>query len=151
MEWRFVCDVHLGKLAKNLRMLGFDTAYQNNFSNADIEKIALEENRVLLSRNAAFAKNQHLRSVTITNEDPSIQLKNLIEYFSLKDDMHPFTICLVCNGRLQKIAKEKNSSQIPYRAVTYFNEFWQCPDCKRIYWKGSHYERMLKKINTLLT
>ena len=151
MELKFVCDVHLGKLAKALRMLGFDTAYQNNFGNADMVKIAIEEERTLLSGNAAFSKNAHLKSFIITEEEPSTQLKNVIAHFDLKDKIHPFTLCIACNGRLRSVPKETITGEIPANAATYFDEFWQCPVCKRIYWKGSHYERMSKKINGLLS
>lgn len=150
MELKFVCDVHLGKLAKSLRMFGFDTAYQNNFTNADLERIALEENRTLLSRNAAFSKYKPLQSLTITSEEPLVQLKNVLEYFDLKDKTHPFTLCLLCNAPLQKVLKENVINEIPFNTAAYFREFWRCPNCKRIYWKGSHYERMLKEINGLM-
>lgn len=150
MELKFVCDVHLGKLAKALRMLGFDTVYQNNFTNTDLERIAVEENRILLSRNTAFSKNKNLRLFIITSENPSIQIKAVIEHFELKNKIDPFTLCIVCNEPLQKVSKEDIISQIPANTKKYFEEFRQCANCQRIYWKGSHYERMLKEISFIL-
>lgn len=150
MEPRFICDVHLGKLAKGLRMLGFDTAYQNSFTRKNLERISVEERRILLSRNSVFAKNKKLHSYIITSEDATAQIKSVTLYFDLKNKMRPFSLCLVCNEPLQRVSKELIVNQIPPNTAKYFTEFWQCNNCKRIYWKGSHYEQMLKEINFIL-
>lgn len=150
MEPKFICDVHLGKLAKALRMLGFDTAYENKFTNADLMRIAVEQNRMLLSRNCSYSKNENLQSFIITSEHAASQIKTVFDHFDLKNKIHPFTVCLVCNQPLHKVSKENIISQIPLNTAKYFHEFWQCNNCERIYWKGSHYKRMLKEINFIL-
>jgi len=150
MEPRFICDVHLGKLAKALRMLGFDTAYQNSFTRKSLERISVEERRILLSRNPVFAKNKKIHSYIITSEDATAQIKSVTLNFDLKNKMRPFSLCLVCNEPLERVSKELIVNQIPPNTAKYFTEFWQCNHCKRIYWKGSHYERMLKEINFIL-
>ena len=149
MEPRFICDVHLGKLAKALRMLGFNTCYQNNFTNQDLERVAIEQSRVLLSRNPAFSKNKKLKFYLITSEETFVQIKTVFDYFALKNKIQPFTLCFVCNQPLQKVHKEKIADQLLANTATYYNEFWQCGNCRRIYWKGSHYQRMLKEINDI--
>jgi len=140
---KFIADVHLGKLAKLLRMLGFDTLYNNSLTNSELISIALQQNRILLSRNAAINNHKaQLKSFYISSENPELQLQQVLQNFNLKDHIHPFTRCIACNGSLQPVAKDGILLQLPPNTNQYFNEFWQCDNCNRIYWKGSHYERM---------
>lgn len=148
---KFIADVHLGKLARLLRLLGFDTAYQNSFSNKELAAIRREQNRILLSRNRSLSKNDQIRTFILTSEGPLTQLKQVINQFQLKDQFHPFTVCIVCNGELEKVPKEDIVHLLQPNTSRYFNEFWQCDHCKRIYWKGSHYERMLKTIERIVS
>ena len=145
----FIADVHLGKLAKALRLLGFDTLYSNAFSPAQLCSLAAAENRVLLSRGAAFGKGAHFQSLVIQSENPEEQIIQVIQQLGLHDKLHPFTRCLVCNGLLHSVPKEKITSQLQENTARYFNEFWQCADCSRIYWKGSHYDRMLRLVEKI--
>jgi uncharacterized protein with PIN domain len=140
---KFIADVHLGKLAKLLRMLGFDTLYNNSLTNSELTSIALQQNRILLSRNAAI--NNHktkLQNFCISSENSETQLEEVLRHFNLENQIQPFTRCIVCNGLLQPVSKNDIASQLPEKTNQYFNEFWQCDSCNRIYWKGSHYERM---------
>jgi uncharacterized protein with PIN domain len=146
---KFIADVHLGKLAKLLRMLGFDTLYDNSVSNKDLISIAVEENRILLSRNNSLKNISELRSFIIADEHSEAQLKQVLQHFNLKDQLHPFTRCIICNSMLQSVSKNDIISQLPQNTALYYNEFWQCNNCKRIYWKGSHYERMKKLIEEI--
>lgn len=144
MEIKFIADVHLGRLAKWLRMLGFDTAYKNSFTTDELTRIAREENRTLLSRNSALAKKDSFTSFIITEEEPELQLQQVLEHFHLKEQVHPFTRCMVCNGLLEKVDKQAILPLLQQNTRAYFDAFWQCRNCRRIYWKGSHYERMMK-------
>lgn len=146
---KFIADVHLGKLAKLLRMLGFDTLYNNSFTNTQIISIALNENRVLLSRNNSITNLPQLQSLTITDEDADKQIQQVLHHFKLNNQIHPFTKCIVCNGALQPVAKEKIFNKLPQKTALYFNEFWQCNNCNGIYWKGSHYEHINKMIERI--
>lgn len=139
----FIADVHLGKLARNLRLLGFDTLYTNACTQAELIAVALEQNRILLSRYAGYAKYPAISSFIIQSEEPAEQLKQLVPHFHLANKLHPFSKCLVCNGTLEPVAKENILAQLQSNTSKYFNEFWQCDNCKRIYWKGPHYNRML--------
>ena len=145
----FVADVHLGKLARNLRMLGFDTVYQHNFTLDNLVKIAIEEKRVLLSRNAALLKNSSITFFWIENEEPLKQLGAVVDHFDLGNRFSPFTRCLICNGQLMIIEKEMIVSQLEENTASYYHEFWQCSNCKRVYWKGAHYKRMQKLLSFL--
>jgi uncharacterized protein with PIN domain len=150
MKVKFIADVHLGKLARLLRMLGFDTAYKNDFTLDELVKISDEENRILLSRNASLSKTHPDKFFIVSDEDPLVQLKQVIQHFSLNDRFQPFSRCIVCNGILESVSKENIVYLLQKNTASYFNEFWQCKDCGRIYWKGSHYERMLKTIENIL-
>jgi len=146
----FIADVHLGKLARMLRMLGFDTVYSNAFSNAQLVSIALEQDRVLLSRNAAIGKKHPaLTTFLISHDDPETQLENVLQYFHLLPHIQPFSRCMVCNGLLEPVSKEAVLLQLPEKTAIYYHEFWQCTNCNRIYWKGSHYNRMMRLIQKI--
>lgn len=139
---KFIADVHAGKLAKLMRMLGFDVMYSNAFSQKELVSISINENRVLLSKNSALKNINQVKSFIITSEDTEMQLQEVLKHFNLKYQFHPFTKCIVCNGTLHAVSKEKIMHQLQPHTIQYFNEFWQCDNCKRIYWKGSHYKRM---------
>jgi uncharacterized protein with PIN domain len=150
MENKFIADVHLGKLARLLRLLGFDTVYNNSFTATDLLTISKEQERILLSRNVLLAKVAGIKTFITTSEEPTTQLKQVVEHFELKKQFHPFSRCMVCNAPLQVVTKEKINNVLEKNTSMYFNEFWQCSNCRRIYWKGSHYERMLKTIENVI-
>ena len=141
---KFIADVHLGKLAKLLRMLGFDVLYDNSLTDKQLVFLSLNEERILLSGNSAFENNKALQSFIVTSQDAETQLRQIFTHFNLKHDIRPFTRCLVCNGTLHAVSKDEIAEQLEPNTKQYFNEFWQCNYCKRIYWKGSHYKRMMK-------
>jgi len=142
----FVADVHLGKLAKALRLLGFDTLYSNAYTPTQLLALAREQHRVLLSRGSAFQKHTDVHTVVIQSEDPDRQFQQVVQQFALREWLHPFTRCLVCNGLLKKVDKETIATQLQPNTRQYFSEFWQCATCHRIYWKGSHYDHMLNLV-----
>ncbi|HSV12278.1 MAG TPA: Mut7-C RNAse domain-containing protein [Hanamia sp.] len=146
---KFIADVHLGKLAKLLRMLGFDVVYNHSLSNKELLLNAMNESRILLSKNNAFKNNKSIQCFILTSENPEIQLQEALIHFNLKEKINPFTKCMVCNGGLHAVTKDAIANQLQANTKHYFNEFWQCDNCKRIYWKGSHYERMMKFIEKL--
>jgi len=146
MAEKFIADVHLGKLARLLRLLGFDTLYKTNFTSGELTKIGLAEDRTILSRNHSLTAN---KCFFIKDENPVRQLEQVDEHFHLRMQFLPFSRCIMCNGLLETVSKESISVSLNQDTVEYFNEFWQCKDCKRIYWKGSHYENMLKTIQKI--
>lgn len=149
MEVKFIADVHLGKLARLLRMIGFDTLYKNSFVLSELLQISKAENRILLSKNSSLQKIHPDKNFVVPGEDPYNQLRAVINHFDLKNQFHPFSRCIACNGVLRSILKESIVHLLPENTIKYFNEFWQCSNCRRIYWKGSHYERMLKTIEAV--
>lgn len=139
----FVLDVHLGRLAKLLRMLGFDSRYENDYDDATIARIAQEEKRIVLTRDIGLLKHRAIsRGYWLRSQHADEQLAEVIRQFQLKTQFQPFIRCLTCNGSLLKVPKETVLEKLPPKTRLYFDEFYRCQTCQRVYWKGSHYERM---------
>lgn len=144
---RFVLDVHLGKLARALRMLGFDTCYQNDYSDKTIAHIAETEKRIVLTRDVGLLKHKNIRwGYWLRSQHTGEQLTEVISYYKLRHRFSPFTRCLACNGCIAEVPKDSVLEQLPPKTRLYFNAFFQCDSCQRVYWKGSHYERMQRFI-----
>lgn len=149
-EVRFVLDVHLGKLAKALRMLGFDSLYENDYTDKRIAEVAHSEHRIVLTRDVGLLKHKIIEhGYWLRSQHPEEQLAEVINYFQLKDRFNPLTRCLVCNASLMPVEKSEVYDLLPPKTKLYFHEFYQCVTCKRVYWKGSHFERMQAFINKL--
>lgn len=138
----FIADVHLGRLAKTLRMLGFDTFYKNDISLPELLRRAHTEQRVLLTRNGKLSQNPFISKLILSSENPQQQLNEVDSLFDLQTKLLPFTRCIRCNSLLEKVAKERIVHLLPPQTAAAFEEFWQCTHCNQLYWKGSHYERM---------
>jgi len=151
MEKRFIADVHLGKLARLLRMFGIDTLYENNFNRQELITICQEQSRILLSRDTSFVKNKSLKYFIVSDENPFVQLTGVIDHFELREQFEPFSRCIACNGKLEVVSKNMIIHLLEENTANYFNEFFQCSDCKHIYWKGSHYKKMVHLISDLGT
>ena len=148
---RFILDVQLGRLARDLRMLGFDTLYSNKYTNPDIVRIAAGEHRIILTRDLGVLKYKSITHgywVRSTTRDE--QLVEVVKRFDLSKQFQSFKRCLLCNGIIELIAKDKIKTQLLPKTLKYFNIFYRCPDCKKIYWEGSHFKRMQEKINQIL-
>jgi uncharacterized protein len=147
---KFIADVHLGKLAKLLRLLGFDTIYRNDFTDKAIVAIVKEEQRIVLTRDIGLLKHKAIQwGYWLRSQMPMEQAKEIIQRFTLADLIKPFTRCLVCNGILERAEKEKIIDHLPSDTIIYFHEFYQCTNCKKVYWKGSHYERMIQMVEAI--
>ncbi len=142
-EPRFVLDVHLGKLAAYLRMMGFDAVYRRCFEDAELARVSVEEDRALLTRDRGLLKHGALtRGYWLRATDSRRQLEEVMRRFGLVGRTRPFTRCMACNGLLTEVSQEEASAKVPLRVAAEFNEFRGCVECGRIYWRGSHYRRM---------
>jgi uncharacterized protein with PIN domain len=140
---RFVTDVHLGRLAGYLRMLGFDALYDNSYRPDDLIRLSAAEERTLLTKSRSLLRNDALtRAFHITESDPRRQLTEVLDRFDLYGLLAPFTRCTVCNAPLRRVDKRAIVFRIPPAVKDWCNEYQLCPSCDRIYWKGSHYSRM---------
>jgi hypothetical protein len=142
-ESRFVLDVHLGKLAYYLRMLGFDALYRNDFRDEELIRFSIAEGRVLLSKDRRLLADPQLsRAYNVRNAHPRQQLIEVLRRFDLFNSVLPFQRCIRCNALLEPAPKERILSSLPPSVALSFNEFQRCPLCGRVFWKGSHFTRM---------
>jgi uncharacterized protein with PIN domain len=148
---KFIADRMLGKLAKELRMLGYDTVYYRGENASSLIKLAREEGRVILTRSTKLIpKRPEDRIVRVTEDKPSSQLRELIQAkFIHLDEETPFSRCLACNTSLHEIPREKAEGEVPDFIFYHQKEFFRCPQCSRIYWQGSHQDHMKKRIEAL--
>lgn len=147
---RFILDVHLGKLVRYLRMLGFDSYYGNDLEDDFIVEKAKQDKRIILTRDLQILKNGKVtHGYYVRSTDPKKQLKEVVRRFDLKKNLEPFSICMDCNGLLQKVHKSMIENQLEEGTREAFNEFYRCRKCHKIYWRGSHFEKMEKLIEDL--
>lgn len=140
---RFVADAHLGGLARLLRMAGYDTLYDNAYRDDEIEGIAREEGRVLLTRDRELLKRRTVELGCYLHAlDPPEQLRELVRRLRLGPGMRPFSLCLHCNVPLRPVAKDDVLERLPPRVAASQADFTTCDHCGRVYWKGSHHARM---------
>ena len=149
---QFIADVMLGKLSRKLRMLGYDTLYSQRMDDPTLLKRAVGGGRQILTRKTCLINRKESRGITlfIKDNDPSKQLIEVIEHYKLI--INPLIIgtrCLICNEKLKAIPVDQVESQIPDYVISTQKHFSACPRCNKIYWKGTHYENMLKTVKQI--
>ncbi len=148
----FILDAHLGKLAKYLRMLGFDTLYRNDYGDMEIIEIAKEQKRVILSRDKVLLKSPKVNhGYYVRATEKHTQLIEIVKKFDLYSQFKTFTRCMTCNTVLQSRSKETIRNLIDPDTYNCFNEFFYCPECNKVFWKGSHFERMEQLILDIIS
>jgi uncharacterized protein with PIN domain len=144
---RFVCDVHLGQLARYLRMLGLDTRYDTGHSDPTLARISAEEERVLLTRDVELLKRSRVQlGAFVRAQAPRRQFREVVKRFELAEHVDPLVRCLDCNAELCPASPAAIEEQVPPRARAAHDEFVQCPSCDSVYWPGTHAERMTRLI-----
>lgn len=150
-EPKFVCDVHLGKLARYLRMIGIDVIYKNDFDDNEIVQKSLKERRAILTRDHGILKqNEVTHGYYVRNTKIEGQVKEVIKRFDLQKEIKEFSRCIGCNELLSPVEKKEIIDELPPKVALSQNEFHRCPSCKKIYWQGTHYQRMLSFIQSLM-
>jgi len=148
----FLVDINVGRLAGLLRMAGFDAENvdKESTSRAIVEK-AIREGRILLTRNKDLLKHRELvYGHLVRNQDPDLQLREIIYLYSLENLFQPFTRCISCNGLLADVKKEDIIDRLLPLTKKYFNRFRICTACNKIYWHGSHHEKMTEKLEIIV-
>jgi hypothetical protein len=149
-ETKFVLDVHLGRLAGYLRMLGFDTAYSNRFSDLELVRISSAEKRILLTRDRGVLKHSAVtHGYWLRETDSHRQTAEIVRRFDLARSLRPLTRCMVCNEPLKAASRTEVYGRVPPGTLEWCNEFRECTGCKRVYWNGSHCRRMQRWIEEL--
>jgi uncharacterized protein with PIN domain len=147
----FVADAHLGGLARFLRMLGFDTLHDNRIEDEHIRRLAVEERRIVLTRDRELLKCRDIAIGCYVHErKPEAQLREVAERYGLAARASPFTLCLVCNLELQPVAKTAVAGRLPAAVAARHERFMHCAGCDRVYWPGSHYARMREALGRLV-
>ena len=150
-EPRFFADAQLGRLARYLRLCGFDTLYENNIDDADLARRAAAQRRIVLSRDRQLLMRREItHGCHIRQDRPVEQLAHVIQRCDLANRSRPFTRCMECNGLLDSVDKEDIGPDLKPQTRAYYDEFWRCRGCGRIYWRGSHYRRLQQLLASTL-
>lgn len=142
-EPRFVLDVHLGKLAVYLRMLGFDTLYRNDYEDPELADISSQQRRILVTCDRKLLmRKKVLLGYFMRSRQPKQQVKELLNRYHLFDLKPGVARCMSCNGLIHRVKKEAIEKHLLPLTRAHYDDFFQCTDCKKIYWEGSHYDKM---------
>ena len=152
--FRFICDVHLGKLARRLRLLGFDAAYRSDWADSELANVSVVEKKILLTRDRhLLMRKDVVRGLLLRNMVPDEQVVEILIRLRLVDHCKPFTRCLACNGMLALVARNGTkdvADVVPPKVRRHFSEYHCCNSCRRMFWKGSHHRRLQERIHELM-
>jgi len=148
---KFIADEMLGKLAKWLRTIGYDTLYYNDGgADSGLVQRSLEEDRIILTRDTRLVERKLARNyVLIKSDNVWEQFEQVVKELALDTKSRLFTRCLICNKELMSVDKTSVRDLVPVYTYQTQNEFYKCPDCKRVYWPGTHKDSMVELINNL--
>lgn len=147
---RFVLDVHLGRLARYLRLLGFDTVWSRDATDRELVATSLRDRRILLTRDRGLLKRKAVtHGYYLRGTDRRGQVLEVLDRFDLVAGVDPLTRCLECNGRLEPVARADVEDGLPPRASRDYEKFRRCPGCGRVYWEGSHVERLRALVDSI--
>ena len=152
-EPKFIADVHLGKLTKYLRMLGYDVCYNNHLIDTEIVKIAREEKITILTRDLGILKRAEVtHGYFIRSQSAQKQTEEVIERFDLFREIKEFTRCMECNSELAAVPMEEVLEMLPPKVAASQTRFYKCSGCNKVYWRGTHHQHMqslVKKIKNI--
>ena len=148
---KFMVDINVAKLAKWLRMMGYDTELFDGDDDSRMIVIALRQGRVILTKDTQIMKrgvvaSGRLKTVLITSDEPELQIQQVVETLKLDCQFRPFTLCLECNQPLVERSKEEVKELVPPYVFQTQNQYMECPACHRIYWKGTHWQAMARRL-----
>lgn len=155
MEFKFIVDANVGKLAKWLRIAGFDTVFINGITDDDLVRIGLSEGRILLTKDTQILHRRvvtsgELKVILIRDDDVKGQLGQVLSTLGLVGEVRPFSRCLECNQPLLPRSKDDVQGLVPPYVFMTQSQYVQCPSCHRIYWRGTHWQRMSREISELV-
>ena len=149
--FRFIADEMLGRLAKWLRAIGYDTLYYTGGGDSALVQRALEEDRIILTKDSNLVKRKLARkSLFIREDQPREQLKQVVKELRLDVESNLFTRCLVCNRELVSVEKEDIRDKVPIYTYLSQSKFYECPSCGKVYWPGTHKDSMLEVISSII-
>ncbi len=143
----FILDVHLGKLARGLRLLGFDVSYRNDYDDPEIIRRASRERRIILTRDCRLLQDRAVQhGYWVRSRHLEGQMGEVLARFDLRGQINAFSRCTVCNGGLTAVAREVIWDRLPPKTRRYYDKFWMCSECQRIYWQGAHYRHLMRRV-----
>lgn len=147
----FVLDVNLGALARRLRLCGFDSLYRNDFTDHQVAKLATAEQRIVLTRDRRLLHHRTIvHGYWVRATDPDAQLEEVMSRFCLLDRLRPYRRCVLCNGAIERVPKQAVMHELEPMTRRYYNDFFRCADCGKVYWRGSHVARSQRRLQALL-
>ena len=150
---KFLCDQMLGTLAKWLRILGYDTFYANaEITDEKLTRIAEDENRILITRDKQLinkAKKKNLSHIGIKTTDLKDQLSQVLKNIDFIDEKILLSRCTICNTLLKTVEKKEVEEKVPKKVFENNDKFWFCQNCDKYYWTGSHYDKIIRQINSI--
>jgi hypothetical protein len=154
VEPKFITDVNVGKLGKWLRLMGYDTLFFDEQDDGLMVKAAIAQGRIILTKDSEFMKRRaistgRVKAVLVGSDRPDQQLSTVINTLELTKEYRPFTRCLKCNSMLISRSKHEVEGSVPERVYEKQEQYMQCPSCRRIYWKGTHWQAMSGKLSRL--
>ena len=153
---KFIVDSNVGRLARWLRIAGFDTMFINDLDDNRLVRLALSEGRVLLTKDTQILKRRvattgRLKVILIESEEVKAQLRQVVKALNLGDKIKPFTLCLECNQPLVLSEKEDVKELVPPYISQTQTQYMQCPACQRVYWRGTHWQRMSRELERIVS
>jgi uncharacterized protein len=149
-DTRFVVDVHLGRLARLLRLVGFDTRWDRNFDDEALAAISRDEHRILLTQDRGLLKRRNVtHGLFVRSDQPAEQVIEVLRRLDLAGRMAPFTRCLRCGAELADVAKGQVLDRLEPLTRRHFHEFRRCVACDQIYWRGSHHDRLVEVVRQI--
>jgi len=153
---KFIVDSNVGRLARWLRIAGFDTVFINDLDDNRLVKLALSEGRVLLTKDTQILKRRlattgRLKVILIESEKVKEQLHQVIKTLNLAEGIKPFTLCLECNQPLVPRNREEVKELAPPYVFKTQTQYMQCPSCHRVYWRGTHWQRMSGELEKIVS
>jgi uncharacterized protein with PIN domain len=151
VEQKFIIDINVGKLVRWMRMMGYDAILFNELDDGLMVKKAIAQGRIIITKDSEFMKRRavsggRVKVVLVSGDDPEQQMKTVIRVLDLDKSLHPFTRCIECNSILINREKEQIKDEVPPRVLEKQDQYMECPNCHRIYWRGTHWQDMCRKL-----
>jgi uncharacterized protein with PIN domain len=151
---KFIVDINAGKLAKWLRLIGYDTLLFDHRDDNRLIHIAVTEGRIVITRDTQIMKRRiittgELKTLLIMSDNPGQQIREVLKTLGLNPNFNPFSLCLECNEPLVKRSKEEVKDRVPPYVFQTQSQYVECPVCHRIYWQGTHWEAIKNKLDKL--
>jgi len=154
MEPSFIVDINAGKLAKYLRMMGYDTLLFRGQDDGIMVKVALQDNRIILTKDGEILKRKlitsgKIRAIHLISDEPEEQMLQVMRELHFNDECNAFSRCLECNSLLDPMTVEAVRELVPLHVYETQTQYMRCPDCHRIYWRGTHWQAMCRQLQAL--